>query len=115
MEHQEKNKSVKEHHATSQKPIVVVEKNRNLSVRGSVLTGLVVSAKAPKTVTVERIITKYVPKYERYKKIKSRVKAHNPESLNAKEGDMVLIGETRKLSKTKNFVVMQIMKRAGST
>jgi len=85
------------------------------SVRGAVLTGLVVSAKAPKTVTVERIITKYVPKYERYKKIKSRVKAHNPESLNAKEGDMVLIGETRKLSKTKNFVVMQIMKRAGST
>src|SRR3989338_9977639 len=112
MEHQEKNKSVKEHHATSQKPIVVVEKNRNLSVRGSVLTGLVVSAKAPKTVTVERIITKYVPKYERYKKTKSKVKAHNPDSIGAKEGDIVTIGETRKLSRTKSFVVIEIVKRA---
>ena len=82
------------------------------SVRGAVITGVVVSAKAPKTVTVERIITKYVAKYERYKKTKSKVKAHNPESINAKEGDMVVIGETRKLSKTKNFVVLEILKRA---
>ncbi len=84
------------------------------SVRGSVLTGLVVSARMPKTVTVERVLTKYVPKYERYKKIKSKVKAHNPESINAKEGDMVVIGETRKLSKTKSFVVLEILKKAES-
>lgn len=83
----------------------------SISVRGGTIEGIVVSAKAPKTVTVERILTKYVPKYERYKKIKSRVKAHNPETISAKEGDRVLIGETRKLSKTKSFVVMEILER----
>src|SRR3989338_375816 len=80
------------------------------SVRGQLLTGIVVSAKAPKTVTVERQITKYIKKYERYKKAKSKVQAHNPQEINAKEGDMVLIGETRKISKTKNFVVLKILK-----
>nr|AJS12512.1 30S ribosomal protein S17P [uncultured archaeon] len=88
------------------------EKNvKSFSVRGAVLTGKVISAKAPKTVTVERIITKYVPKYERYKKIRSKLRAHNPESINAGEGDIVRIGETRKLSKAKNFVVMEIVKK----
>ena len=82
------------------------------SVRGASITGTVVSAKAPKTVTIERIITRYISKYERYKKSKSRVQAHNPEAINAKEGDLVTIGETRKLSKTKNFVVLEILKRS---
>jgi len=83
----------------------------NYSVRGALLTGTVVSARAPKTVTIERIITRYMPKYERYKKIKSRVRAHNPENINAKEGDVVKIGETRKISKTKSFIVVEIVKK----
>ena len=33
-------------------------------------------------------------------------------SMNAKEGDIVKIGETRKISKTKNFVVMEIITEA---
>jgi len=85
---------------------------KSFSVRGAVLTGKVISAKAPKTVTVERIITKYVPKYERYKKIKVKVKAHNPEGISAREGDVVRVGETRKISKTKSFVVLEIVKKA---
>jgi small subunit ribosomal protein S17 len=31
--------------------------------------------------------------------------------MDAKEGDIVRIGETRPLSKTKNFVVIEIVKR----
>ena len=81
-------------------------------VRGNIFEGKVISAKANKTVTVERALTQYVQKYERYKKIKSKIKAHNPESINAKEGDIVQIGETRKISKTKNFVVMKIINEA---
>lgn len=86
----------------------------HLKVRGNVLTGTVKSAKALKTVSVERALVKYVPKYERYKKTKSRVYAHNPDCIAAKEGDLVTIGETRKLSKTKSFVVLKIEKRAGA-
>jgi len=81
----------------------------NVKVRGDILKGKVISAKAKKTVTVERPIIQYVPKYERYKRARSRIHAHNPECINAKPGDMVLIGETRKLSKHKSFVVLKVL------
>jgi small subunit ribosomal protein S17 len=78
-----------------------------LSIRGNVFTGKVISDKRNKTVTVERKLTQFNPKYERYKKIKSKVAAHNPPEINAKEGDIVKIGETRKISKTKSFIVLE--------
>jgi len=87
------------------------EGERTFAVRGNILEGKVISAKANKTVTVERILTQYIPKYERYLKIKSKVHAHNPLSINAKEGDTVMIGETRRISKTKNFVVMKVLNK----
>ncbi len=80
----------------------------HVKVRGNVFVGTVKSAKAAKTVIVERKIVHFVPKYERYKKVKSTMAAHNPPCMNAKEGDIVKIGETRKLSKTKAFVVLSI-------
>lgn len=83
----------------------------SLKVRGNVFVGEVVSAKSPKTVKVQRVLFRYVPKYERYRKIKSKVTAHAPACFNVSEGDRVRIGETRKLSKTKAFVVMQIVTR----
>ena len=86
-------------------------KHGNVKVRGNVFTGIVVSDKAMKTVTIERTLTHYVAKYERYKKFRSRIKAHNPECIAAKVGDMVKAGETRKLSKTKNFVILEKVKK----
>ena len=38
------------------------------------------------------------------------MQAYNPECINAKTGDVVSIGETRRLSKTKAFVVTGILK-----
>ncbi len=85
----------------------------SIKVRGNVLTGKVISARADKTVTVERKIIQFVQKFERYKKIRSRIHAHNPSCINAKEGDIVKVGETRKISKTKGFVVLEILERAS--
>jgi small subunit ribosomal protein S17 len=78
-------------------------------VRGNEFTGRVTSAKTPKMVTVLREIVVYIPKFERYKKVRSKVHAHNPETINAKENDIVKIGETRKISKTKAFIVTEIV------
>lgn len=78
-------------------------------VRGNEFTGRVTSAKTPKMVTVLREIVVYIPKFERYKKVRSKVHAHNPEWINAKENDVVKIGETRKISKTKAFIVTEIV------
>lgn len=77
------------------------------NVRGRVFVGKVIRAKIPRCVTVEWSGKRFIPKYERYEKIRTRVKAHNPECISAVEGDTVKIIETRKISKTKNFVVVE--------
>src|SRR3989344_1571117 len=81
----------------------------SLSLRGRTFVGTVISARMQKTVTVEWERKHFLKKYERYEKRKSKVKAHNPESVNAKEGDVVKIKECRPISKTKNFVVVEVM------
>ena len=81
-----------------------------LSTRGARLSGRVVSAKAKKTAIVEIDYTRYIYKYERYLRKRSRIPAYNPECINAKEGNIVNIEETRRLSKTKSFVVTGVVK-----
>lgn len=84
--------------------------DKKISTRGRTFIGKVVSDKASKTVTVSWAHRKYLPKYERYEKKITKIKVHNPESINAKEGDKVKIMETRPLSKTKHFIVVEVMK-----
>ncbi|MEM2130985.1 MAG: 30S ribosomal protein S17 [Candidatus Woesearchaeota archaeon] len=85
-------------------------KQAKLKTRGRSFIGKVISAKAQRTVTVEWIRRVYIPKYERYQQKKSKVKAHNPDEISAKEGDNVLIKECRPISKTKKFVVVEVLK-----
>jgi small subunit ribosomal protein S17 len=80
-----------------------------LSVRGQRIDGTVVSDKTARTVVVQREYFKYIPKYERYEKRKSKVHAHNPDCIAAKTGDRVSLAECRPLSKTKSFVVIQVL------
>ncbi len=93
---------------------VAAKKEEKYPIRGNIFEGKVISAKANKTVTVERMLSHYLPKYERYKKVRSKIKAHNPQSINAKEGDVVRIGETRRISKTKSFVVMEVLEKKSN-
>ncbi len=78
-----------------------------LKCRGKIFSGVVVSTKMQKTATVEFARQYYLPKYERYEKRRTSIKAHNPECINAKDGDIVRISECRPLSKMKNFVVIE--------
>lgn len=82
-----------------------------LKARGSRLTGLVVSSKAKKTAIVKVDYTLYLYKYERYLRKHSRIAAHNPECIGAKVGDTVSVAETRRLSKTKSFAIMGVLKQ----
>jgi small subunit ribosomal protein S17 len=84
-----------------------------LSLRGQVLIGTVVSAKAKNTVIVERPTVKMIRKYKRYARTSSKIPAHNPPCINAKEGDMVRIAECRKISRTKAWSVSEIIKKSG--
>lgn len=81
-----------------------------LKVRGKIFTGKVVKSSMHKTVTVEWPRLFYLPKYERFEKRRTRIKAHNPGCINATIGDEVKIMESKPISKTKNFVVIEVVK-----
>jgi small subunit ribosomal protein S17 len=82
-------------------------------VRGILLVGKVIKARMQNTVVVEREYVVWVKKYKRYERRRSRIHAHNPPCIAAKEGDIVLIGETRPLAKSVAFVVLGVLKRGG--
>lgn len=79
-----------------------------LPVRGQILDGIVTSNKAERTITVERSFYKFIRKYERYEKRKSKITAHKPDCIQVNIGDVVKIAECRPLSKTKHFVVLEV-------
>lgn len=78
-----------------------------LPIRGRVFEGVVVTAKMDKTVVVERNYLSYISKFMRYERRRSRIPSHNPPCIDAKEGDRVAIAETRPISKTVSFVVVE--------
>ena len=80
----------------------------SLPVRGQILEGIVTSNRAERTITVERSFYKFISKYERYEKRKSKINAHKPDCININIGDAVKIAECRSLSKTKHFVVVEV-------
>ena len=78
-----------------------------LKCRNKIFTGTVISIRMQKTANVEFERRAFISKYERYEKRRTRIKAHNPECINAKEGDVVRIANCRPISKTKNFVIIE--------
>lgn len=84
-----------------------------LPVRGKVIEGKIVSSKAQKTAIIEKQYFHFIRKFERYERRHSRIAAYNPQCISAKEGDFVKIAECRPLSKTKHFVVVEVMQKAG--
>ena len=81
-----------------------------LPVRGQVFDCTVVSDKMDNTVVVMREFEKRATKYERFEKRQSKIHAHNPPCMEAKEGDRVRIAECRPLSKTKSYVVVEVVR-----
>jgi small subunit ribosomal protein S17 len=74
-------------------------------------TGLVTSDKMDKTITVtiERRVKH--PIYGKFVKTTKKFKAHD-EKNDAKAGDIVKISETRPLSKTKRWRLVEVVERA---
>jgi small subunit ribosomal protein S17 len=79
----------------------------HLKVRGKMLEGTIVSISNKQTVVIQRELLHHVPKYNRYERRRSKVHAHLPPCVDAKEGDTASIAECRPLAKTVSFVVVQ--------
>ena len=75
------------------------------------LIGVVVSDKADKTITVKVETYKMNPIYKKRVKYSKKYAAHD-EKNEAKVGDTVRIVETRPLSRTKRFRLVEIVEKA---
>ena len=82
-----------------------------IKVRGRIFVGTVVRSVLHKTATIEFQRQYYLQKYERFEKRRTRLKAHVPTCIEIKKGDRIKIMETRPISKTKNFVAVEILKK----
>lgn len=79
----------------------------HVKTRGRILLGKVVSTKMRGTITIQRDYAFFVKKYQRYERRNSKIAAHLPGCIEVEVGDTVRIAETRKLSKTVSFVVVE--------
>ena len=75
------------------------------------VVGKVVSAKNDKTITILVETYKKDPKYGKRVKYSKKFKAHD-ENNEARIGDTVVIMETRPLSATKRFRLVEIVEKA---
>jgi small subunit ribosomal protein S17 len=73
--------------------------------------GVVVSEKMDKTIVVNVVIREKHPMYGKFMKKTKKFYAHD-ESNDSNSGDTVRIMETRPLSKTKRWRVVEIIERA---
>lgn len=79
----------------------------NVSIRGRILKGLVLSTKMKRTIIVRRDYLHYISKYRRFEKRHKNIAVHcSPAFSTIKEGDVVTIGQCRPLSKTVRFNVV---------
>ncbi len=84
--------------------------SEEVSTSARTIIGRVVSNKMQKTivVSVERKVPH--PKYGKYVKRNSKRFAHDEENV-CRIGDLVLIKETRPLSKNKNFELVKVLEK----
>ncbi len=73
--------------------------------------GTVVSTRSPKTITVRVEIKRRHPTYEKVVRRSSTLRAHD-EAGEANEGDVVRVVESRPLSRTKRWRLLDVLERA---
>jgi len=87
---------------------------KKITPKGRILIGKIIKKDVFRTATVLVNHLHFIRKYERYEKRISKIHVHNPEGINAQVGDKVKIQETRPISKTKHFIIIQVIKNEST-
>ena len=87
----------------------------NISIRGRILSGVVKSTKMTRTITIRRDYFQFIRKYQRYEKRHKMLSAHVSPCFRVREGDKVVIGQCRPLSKTVRFNVLKVIPAGGAS
>mgnify|MGYP003960908493 CR=1 FL=1 len=81
----------------------------NVSIRGRILSGVVKSTKMKRTIIIRMDYLHYIKKYQRYEKRHTNLPAHISPCFRVKEGDTVVVGQCRPLSKTVRFNTLKVI------
>jgi small subunit ribosomal protein S11e len=81
----------------------------NVAIRGRILTGVVRSTKMKRTIVIRRDYLHFVTKYQRYEKRHKNLSAHLSPAFRCADGDTVVVGQCRPLSKTVRFNVLKVI------
>ncbi|EEH56612.1 uncharacterized protein MICPUCDRAFT_33883 [Micromonas pusilla CCMP1545] len=81
----------------------------NVSIRGRILTGTVKSYKMKRTLIMRMDYLHYIQKYQRYEKRHTNIAAHISPCFRCFEGDTVVVGQCRPLSKTVRFNTLKVI------
>mmetsp|Transcript_4617 Transcript_4617/g.7134 ORF Transcript_4617/g.7134 Transcript_4617/m.7134 type:complete len:158 (-) Transcript_4617:14-487(-) len=82
----------------------------NVSIRGKILKGMVISTKMKRTIVIRRNYLHYIKKYNRFEKRHSNLSVHCSPAFEPREGDIVTVGQCRPLAKTVRFNVLKVEK-----
>eukprot|EP00188_Purpureofilum_apyrenoidigerum_P005255 Plantae.Rhodophyta-Purpureofilum_apyrenoidigerum.ctg6683.p2 GENE.Plantae.Rhodophyta-Purpureofilum_apyrenoidigerum.ctg6683~~Plantae.Rhodophyta-Purpureofilum_apyrenoidigerum.ctg6683.p2 ORF type:complete len:156 (+),score=27.01 Plantae.Rhodophyta-Purpureofilum_apyrenoidigerum.ctg6683:115-582(+) len=85
----------------------------NVSIRGRLLRGYVISTKMKRTIIIRRDYLHWIRKYKRFERRHRNIPAHCSPAFRIREGDLVTVGECRPLSKTVRFNVLKIDKASA--
>jgi len=81
----------------------------NVSIRGRIFKGVVLSTKMERTAVIRRDYLHYVKKYNRFEKRHTNISVHvSPAFARLREGDVVTVGQCRPLTKTVRFNVLRV-------
>ena len=106
-----KHSKPKRERPAERRPIVRLPKPENERGRRQERRGVVVSDAMDKTIVVKVDTVKAHPRYKKVVRRSTKFHAHDAENA-AKVGDVVLIVETRPLSKTKNWRLAEVLEVA---
>eukprot|EP00457_Paulinella_chromatophora_P015331 gb/GEZN01015924.1/.p1 GENE.gb/GEZN01015924.1/~~gb/GEZN01015924.1/.p1 ORF type:complete len:166 (-),score=19.45 gb/GEZN01015924.1/:148-645(-) len=86
----------------------------NVSIRGRIIKGVIKTHKMQRTVIVRRDYLHYIKKYNRFEKRHKNVPAHLSPCFRVGEGDPVVIGQCRPVSKTVRYNVLSVDTKGSS-
>ncbi len=74
-----------------------------------IIRGMVISTKMNRTVVIRRNYLHYVQKYKRFEKRHKNISVHLSPCFSIKEGDILIAGQCRPLSKTVRFNALKVI------
>merc|ERR1712006_76185 len=85
----------------------------SVNIRGKLITGVIKSAKMKNTVIIRKDYLHYIKKYIRFEKRHKNTPIHVSPAFRVKQGDEILAGQCRPLSKTVRFNMLKVIRSSG--